>query len=79
MPTTYFDHIAATPVRPEVFEAMRPFLTAKFGNPQSLHAAGREALAAVDAAREEVAALVGASASEIYFTASGSEANHVAV
>ncbi|MBP1659799.1 MAG: cysteine desulfurase NifS [Candidatus Aminicenantes bacterium] len=79
MPTTYFDHIAATPVRPEVFEAMRPFLTAKFGNPQSLHAAGREALAAVDAAREEVAALVGASASEIYFTASGSEANNFAV
>jgi cysteine desulfurase len=77
--TTYFDHIAATPLRPEVFEAMRPFLTGKFGNPQSLHAAGQEALAAVDAAREEVAALVGASASEIFFTASGSEANNFAV
>jgi cysteine desulfurase len=79
MKGTYFDHIAATPVRPEVFEAMRPFLTEKFGNPQSLHSSGQEALAAVDAAREEVAALVGASASEIHFTASGSEANNFAV
>jgi cysteine desulfurase len=76
---TYFDHIAATPVRPEVFEAMRPFLGDAFGNPQSLHAAGRQALAAVDAARAEVAALVGASPGEIYFTASGSEANNFAL
>jgi len=79
MKRTYLDHIAATPLRPEVFEAMRPFLTDSFGNPQSLHAAGREALAAVDAAREEVAALIGASASEIHFAASGSEANNFAV
>jgi cysteine desulfurase len=79
MNRTYFDHIAATPVRPEVIEAMRPFLTGAFGNPQSLHAAGREALAAVDAARQEVAALIGAAPAEIYFTASGSEANNFAV
>jgi len=79
MKRTYLDHIAATPVRPEAFEAMRPFLTGSFGNPQSLHAAGREALAAVDAAREEVAALIGASPAEIVFTASGSEANNFAV
>jgi cysteine desulfurase len=79
MKRTYLDHIAATPVRPEVFEAMRPFLTEVFGNPQSLHAAGQEALAAVDAAREEVAALIGATASEIFFTATGSEANNFAV
>jgi len=79
MKRTYLDHIAATPVRPEVFEAMRPFFTDVFGNPQSLHSAGQEALAAVDAARDEVAALVGASASEIHFTASGSEANNFAV
>ncbi len=75
----YLDHIAATPLRPEAFEAMRPFLQGSFGNPQSLHAAGREALEAVDAAREEVAGLVGASAAEIYFTGSGSEANNFAV
>ena len=79
MKRTYLDHIAATPLRPEVFEAMRPFLTDVFGNPQSLHAAGQEALTAVDAAREEVAALIGATASEIYFTATGSEANNFAV
>ncbi|MGZ5467596.1 MAG: cysteine desulfurase family protein [Candidatus Aminicenantales bacterium] len=79
MKRTYLDHIAATPLRPEAFEAMRPFLTEAFGNPQSLHSAGQEALAAVDAAREEVAALVGASPGEIYFTASGSEANNFAI
>ncbi|RPI99625.1 MAG: cysteine desulfurase [Candidatus Aminicenantes bacterium] len=79
MKRTYLDHIAATPLRPEVFEAMRPFLTDLFGNPQSLHAAGQEALIAVDAAREEVAALIGATASEIYFTATGTEANNFAV
>jgi cysteine desulfurase len=79
MKRIYLDHIAATPLRPEAFEAMRPFLTDAFGNPQSLHAAGREALAAVDAARAEVAGLIGAEAPEVYFTASGSEANNFAV
>ena len=69
MTRIYLDRIAATPLRPEVLEAMRPFLGESFGNPQSLHAAGREALAAVDAAREEVAALIGATAGEITFTA----------
>ena len=79
MKRTYLDHIAATPLRPEAFEAMRPFLTDAFGNPQSLHSAGRQAAEAVEAAREGVAALIGASAPEIYFTASGSEANNFAV
>jgi cysteine desulfurase len=79
MKRTYLDHIAATPLRPEAFEAMHPFLTDAFGNPQSLHSAGRQAAEAVEAARESVAALIGASASEIYFTASGSEANNFAV
>jgi cysteine desulfurase len=79
MKRTYLDHIAATPLRPEALEAMRPFLTDVFGNPQSLHSAGQEALAAVDEAREEVAALIGASASEVHFTSSGSEANNFAI
>ncbi len=79
MKRTYLDHIAATPLRPEAFEAMRPFLTDAFGNPQSLHSAGRQAAEAVEAAREGVAALIGASAPEIYFTASGSEANNFAL
>jgi cysteine desulfurase len=79
MKRIYLDHIAATPLRPEAFEAMRPFLTGSFGNPQSLHAWGRRAQEAVEAARAEVAALVGSDPSEIYFTASGSEANNFAV
>jgi cysteine desulfurase len=79
MKRVYLDHIAATPLHPEAREAMRPFLGDVFGNPQSLHSAGREALEAVEAAREDVAALVGALGSEIYFTSSGTEANNFAV
>lgn len=79
MKKIYLDRIAATPVRPEVFEAMRPFLDGAFGNPQSLHSWGQRAQEAVEAARAEVAALIGAEPSEIYFTASGSEANNFAV
>lgn len=75
----YCDRIAATPLHPEVREAMLPFLREDFGNPQSLHSEGRKALAALDEAREKVAALVGSSAEEIVFTASGSEANNLAV
>jgi cysteine desulfurase len=79
MTKVYLDRIAATPLRPEAFEAMRPFLTEDFGNPQSLHAWGRRAQEAVEAARTDVAALIGAEAPEITFTASGSEANNFAV
>ena len=79
MRKVYLDHIAATPLHPEVLEAMRPYLGEAYGNPQSLHAAGREAQEAVETAREEVAALVGAQSSEVYFTASGTEANNFAV
>jgi cysteine desulfurase len=79
MKRVYLDHIAATPLRPEALEAMRPFLTDAFGNPQSLHAFGQKASGAVEAAREDVAALVGALPAEIVFTASGSEANNFAV
>lgn len=79
MRKVYLDHIAATPLLPEVREAMRPYLEEAFGNPQSLHAAGREAQEAVESARGDVAALVGARSDEIYFTASGTEANNFAV
>lgn len=79
MTKVYLDHIAATPLLPVVREAMRPYLEGAFGNPQSLHAAGREAQEAVEAARGEVAALIGARADEIYFTASGTEANNFAL
>jgi len=79
MRRVYLDHIAGTPLHPEVLEAMRLSLADVTGNPQSLHAEGRRALDAVEAAREEVAGLVGAQSSEIYFTSSGTEANNFAV
>jgi cysteine desulfurase len=79
MKRVYLDHIAATPLHPEAREAMRPFLEDRFGNPQSLHALGREARAAVDEARGKTAALIGAGSDRIVFTASGSEANVLAV
>jgi cysteine desulfurase len=79
MSGTYLDHIAATPLRPEVLEAMLPFLRERFANAQSLHSGGQEALQAVDEARARVAGLIGASAEEVFFTASGSESNNLAV
>ncbi|MDH4196295.1 MAG: cysteine desulfurase [Candidatus Aminicenantes bacterium] len=75
----YFDHIAATPVHPDVTAALLPFLGETFGNPQSLHTDGQTALAAVEEAREKVAALLGAKPEEILFTSSGSESNNFAV
>lgn len=73
------DHIAATPLHPKVLESMLPFLKENFGNPQSLHSAGQEALQAVESAREQVADLINAQPSEVFFTSSGSEANNFAV
>ncbi len=70
----YLDHNATTPVRPEVVEAMARAL-AMPGNPSSVHAEGRAARAAVERAREQVAALVGAKASNVVFTSGGTEAN----
>ena len=75
----YLDFNATTPVAPEVLEAMLPYLTRSFGNPSSDHALGREARRAVDEAREQVAALIGASRDEIIFTSGGTESNHLAI
>jgi len=75
----YLDHNATTPLDPHVLEAMLPALRDGFGNPSSLHWFGQQARAAVDMAREEVAALVGASPGEIVFTASGTEADNMAL
>ena len=75
----YFDHAATTPLDPRVREAMLPYLDESFGNPSSLHWAGREAHAAVDGARAEVADLIGARPSEIVFTGSGTEADNLAL
>lgn len=75
----YLDHNATTPLAPEAAEAMRPFLDQHFGNPSSIHAAGREARAAVDLARDRIAALLGAKPHEIIFTSGGTEADNLAV
>jgi cysteine desulfurase len=79
MKRIYLDHIASTPLHPEVLEAMLPYLQEKFGNPQSLHSDGQLALEAIDSAREKVAQLINAESSEIFFTSSGSEANNFAL
>jgi cysteine desulfurase len=76
----YFDNNATTPVVPEVFDAMRPFLGLTFGNPSSAHTAGREAREAVTRARQSVAELLGASnADEIVFTSCGTESDNWAI
>ncbi|MGW8484357.1 cysteine desulfurase family protein [Microbacterium sp. NPDC055903] len=75
----YLDHAATSPVRPEVLEAMRPYLTDVFGNPSSHHTAGEAAAGALDAARARVAAVLGMRAGDVVFTAGGTEADNLAV
>jgi len=76
----YLDNNATTQVAPEVFEAMRPFLTTHYGNPSSGHALGRESRTGVETARRQVADLLGArSPGEIVFTSCGSESNNWAI
>lgn len=75
----YLDNNATTPLAPEVREAMLPHLSGEFGNPSSPHATGMAAKRAVGEARARVAALVGAKAADILFTASATEANHTAL
>ena len=73
----YLDNAATTQIDPEVFEAMTPYLTGVYGNPSSTHAIGRKARAAIEQARKSIAKLIGASATEIIFTAGGTEANNI--
>lgn len=79
MTRVYVDHAATTPTDPRVLEAMRPYFTEQFGNPSSVHGFGQDAREAVDLARERVATLVGANASEIVFTSGATEADNFAV
>lgn len=73
----YLDHNATSPLDPAVREAMLPYLGARFGNASSRHEYGRHARAAIDAARGQVAAAVGAHPTEVIFTSGGSEANNL--
>src|SRR5712692_2410282 len=79
MRRVYFDHNATTPVDREVLEAMLPFFADEFGNASSIHSFGQRTRAAVERARESVAALVGAEPAEIVFTSGGTEADNLAV
>ncbi len=79
MKRIYLDHIAGTPLHPDVVDAMLPYLKEKFGNPQSLHSVGQDALQAIEESRDKVARLINAEPSEILFVSSGSEANNFAL
>ncbi|RXA16931.1 cysteine desulfurase NifS [Methanosarcina sp. MSH10X1] len=75
----YMDHAATTFTKPEVVEAMLPFLEEHFGNPSSLYSIGREGKEAVETAREQLAKALGANPEEIYFTSGGTESDNWAI
>ena len=79
MRRVYLDNNATTPILPEVFEAMRPYFSEHFGNASSIHHHGQETRAAVERARESVAALLGCRSSEIVFTSGGTEGDNLAI
>jgi cysteine desulfurase len=79
MPSIYLDYNASTPIDPAVAAAMRPLLEKHFGNPSSGHWAAEGAKVALEQARGQVAALLGAENHEIIFTSGGSEANNLAL
>jgi cysteine sulfinate desulfinase/cysteine desulfurase-like protein len=78
MTSAYLDHAATTPMRPEAIAAMAEELE-RFGNPSSLHAAGRRARRVVEESREQIAEVFGARPSEVVFTSGGTEADNLAV
>lgn len=75
----YVDHAATTPLRPQVLDAMLPYLRDEFGNPSSLHGPGRRAARALQEARAQVADILNCASEEIVFTASGSEGANLAI
>ncbi len=79
MERVYLDHAATTPLDPEVFEVMKPYLLEEYGNASSVHQMGRRARVAMEEARERVAECLGAESSEIVFTSGGTEADNLAL
>lgn len=75
----YLDHAATTPMKPEVVEAMLPFMNEVFGNPSSLHQWGRAARMALDQARQDIASQLGTSPNAITFTSGGTESDNLAI
>ena len=75
----YLDHAATTPLCPEAFDAMEPWLSGRFGNPSGSHSVARAARQAVDEARDKVAAVLGTAPGDVVFTASGTEAANLAI
>lgn len=73
------DHVAASPLLPEVVDSMIPFLKEKYGNPSSMHSLGEEVTEAIDESREEVAKLINAKPTDIIFTSGGTESNNWAL
>ena len=79
MSSLYFDNSATTKVKPEVLDAMLPFLKKEFGNTSSMYTLGRSAKRAIESARTNVANLINAKPNEIYFTSCGSESDNTAL
>ena len=79
MKRIYLDYAATTPAHPDVLKAMLPYFGEVFGNPSSIHTCGQEAREAVEKARTQVAALIGASGEEICFTSGGTESDNFAI
>ncbi len=79
MERIYFDNAATTPLDPEVFEAMKPFFTEKFGNPSSIYSYGRETRLPIENARKSVAKIINAHPSEVFFTSGGTESTNTAI
>ena len=79
MRRVYLDNNASTPVLPDVFEAMRPYFSERFGNASSIHHHGQQTRGAVEHSRDSVAALLGCRASEVIFTCGGTESDNLAI
>jgi len=79
MERIYFDNAATTPLDPEVFEAMKPYFTEKFGNPSSIYSYGRETRMAIENARKSVAKILNVHPAEIFFTSGGTESTNTAI